>query len=324
MKRNWWVTIWAVLAVVLMGISATAAEKVVVGTGVDPSLSQIYLGVEAGIFAKHGLDVEVKLFGSATASTPSLIPGDIQVSLTSVPGGALGHGKADKIVLVGLAAILENYQGIVARDGISSISDLHGRKVGIAIGTSLEISSKLALERNNMSFDDIEVVNVEPPEMLAAFLRDDIDAYFVWEPWLTRGKIASSGKGHHIPGMEFFIVHVHLTLDKEWAEANRDVAVRFLRAFKEAGEMATNRPDEAAPLVAKFLKLDLDLTKELLPKAQFMLKLDDFALAGLKKEVDVLIRDKRLDGPFDYAGYVYPDLLKEVDPQAVSYTALPN
>ena len=296
----------------------------VVGTGVDPSLSQIYLGVEAGIFAKHDLDVEVKLFGSATASTPSLIPGDIQVSLTSVPGGALGHGKADKIVLVGLAAVLRNYQGIVVRDGINSIEDMRGKKVGIAIGTSLEISSKQAFTRNNMTFDDIEVVNVEPPEMLAAFLRDDIDGFFVWEPWLTRGMLGSNGKGHHIPGMEFFVVNVHLTMDRDWVEANRDVAVRFVRAFKEAGELARDNPDVAAPLVAKFLKLDVDLTKALMPKAEFMLKLDDYALGVLKTEVDILIGSQRMDGPFNYETYVYPDLLREVDPAAVSYTALPN
>ena len=210
------------------------------------------------------------------------------------------------------------------RDGINSIEDMRGKKVGIAIGTSLEISSKQAFTRNNMTFDDIEVVNVEPPEMLAAFLRDDIDGFFVWEPWLTRGMLGSNGKGHHIPGMEFFVVNVHLTMDRDWVEANRDVAVRFVRAFKEAGELARDNPDVAAPLVAKFLKLDVYLTKALMPKAEFMLKLDDYALGVLKTEVNILIGSQRMDGPFNYETYVYPDLLREVDPAAVSYTALPN
>ena len=324
MKRKWWTITGGVILAMLVGQVASAADRIVVGTGVDPSLSQIYLGVEAGIFAKHDLDVEVKLFGSATASTPSLIPGDIQVSLTSVPGGALGHGKADKIVLVGLAAVLKNYQGIVVRDGIDSIADMRGKKIGVAIGTSLEISSKQALARNNMTYDDVEIVNVEPPEMLAAFLRDDIDGFFVWEPWLTRGRLGSDGKGHHIPGMEFFVVNVHLTLDREWAEANWDAAVRFVRAFKEAGELARDNPEEAAPMVAKFLKLDVELTKALLPKAEFVLKLDDEALGVLKSEVDILIADKRLEGPFNYETYVYPGLLREVDPSAVTYTDLPQ
>jgi len=319
---KWGAIASGIVAAVFAGQVASAADKVIVGTGVDPSLGQIYVGVEGGIFAKHGLDVEVKLFGSATASTPSLIPGDIQVSLTSVPGGALGHGVADKIILVGLAAVLRNYQGIVAKDGINQPEDLRGKKVGIAIGTSLEVSSRMMLKRNGMSFDDIEVVNVEPPEMLAAFLRDDIDAFIVWEPWLTKGKLGSDG--HFIPGMEFFVVNVHLTMDRDWVEANRDVAVRFLRAFKEAGELAQNDIDAAAPLVAKFLKLDLELTKNLMPKAEYMLVLDDYALGVLKAEVDTLIDAKRMESPFNYETYVYPDLLREVDPAAVSYTALPT
>jgi hypothetical protein len=44
----------------------------------------------------------------------------------------------------------------------------------------------------------------------------------------------------------------------------------------------------------------------------------------MKKEVDALIASKRINGPFDYKGYVYPNLLREIDAKAVSYTALPQ
>ena len=54
-----------------------------------------------------------------------------------------------------------------------------------------------------------------------------------------------------------------------------------------------------------------------MPKAEFMLKLDDYALGVLKTEVDILIGSQRMDGPFNYETYVYPDLLREVDPAAV-------
>jgi ABC-type nitrate/sulfonate/bicarbonate transport system substrate-binding protein len=37
---------------------------------------------------------------------------------------------------------------------------------------------------------DYTVVNVEAPEMVAALERGNIDAYAVWEPWVTRGLAA--------------------------------------------------------------------------------------------------------------------------------------
>ncbi len=300
--------------------SAPAADKMVIGTGVDPTLSQFYLGAEAGIFKKHGLDVEVKLFGSASASTPSLIPGDIQASLTSVPAGLLAHARAPKVVLVAMTDIATDYYGVFGETRLKSLADLRGQKVGVAMGSSSELFAIQALERVGMTLKDVQVVNVEPPEMLAALLRKDISAFFVWEPWLTRAKMATRGQGHILPGSDFYKIHNHLVMDREWIERNRPAAVRFVRAVKEAGEFAMQRRDEAAPLVGKFLKLDVELVKELLAKCNFMMVLDDNAMQFMKKEADALIASKRITGPFDYKGYLYPELLREVDPKAVNYT----
>jgi ABC-type nitrate/sulfonate/bicarbonate transport system substrate-binding protein len=304
----------------LTAIRAWAADRMVIGTGVDPTLSQFFLGVEAGIFRKHGLDVEVKLFGSASASTPSLIPGDIQASLTSVPAGALAHARAPKVVLVAMTDIATNYFGAVAESRLKTLGDLRGQKVGVAMGTSSELFAIQALERTGLTLKDVQVVNVEPPEMLAALIRRDISAFFVWEPWLTRAKMATRGQSHILPGSDFYFIHNHLVMDREWSDKNRDLTIRFLRAVKEAGEFAMQRRDEAAPMVARFLKLDVELVKELLPKCNFMMVLDDVTMQFMKKEVDALIATKRITGPFDYKGYVYPDLLREIDPKAVSYT----
>jgi ABC-type nitrate/sulfonate/bicarbonate transport system substrate-binding protein len=313
-----------VVVSVLTAAPGWALDKMVIGTGVDPTLSQFYVGVEAGIFKKHGLDVEVKLFGSASASTPSLIPGDIQASLTSVPAGAIAHARAPKIVLVAMTDIATNYFGAVAETRLKSLADLRGQKVGVAIGSSSELFAIQALERVGMTLKDVQVVNVEPPEMLAAMLRKDISAFFVWEPWLTRAKMAMKGASHILPGSEFYFIHNHLVLDREWIEKNRDMAMRFMRAFKESGEFLMQKRDEAAPMVARFLKLDVELVKELLPKCNFMLVLDEVTMQFMKKEVDALIASKRINGPFDYKGYVYPNLLREIDAKAVSYTALPQ
>jgi ABC-type nitrate/sulfonate/bicarbonate transport system substrate-binding protein len=304
----------------LTAVRGWAADRMVVGTGVDPTLSQFYVGPEAGIFKKHGLDVEVKLFGSASASTPSLIPGDIQASLTSVPAGVLAHARAPKVVLVAMTDIATDYYGVIAESRLKTLGDLRGQKVGVAMGTSSEVFAIQALERASMTLKDVQVVNVEPPEMLAALIRKDVSAFFVWEPWLTRAKMATRGQSHILPGSDFYYIHNHLVMDREWIEKNRDTTLRFLRAVKEAGEFAMQRPAEAAPMIARFLKLDVELVKELLPKCKFMMVLDDVAMQFMKKEVDALIATKRITAPFDYKGYVYPDPLREIDPKAVSFT----
>ena len=49
----------------------------------------------------------------------------------------------------------------------------------------------------------------------------------------------------------------------------------------------------------------------------------DAHMQYMKKDADSLIAGNKLGAPFDYKGYVYPDLLREVDPKAVTYTKLP-
>lgn len=319
--RSWmWrsVVLMITLGFVMAG-SALGADKMVVGTGVDPTLSQFYVGVEAGIFKKHNLDVEVKLFGTASASTPSLIPGDIQASLTSAPAGALAHARAPKVVLVAQTNLFTDYYGTVAESTIKAVPELRGQKLGVAMGSTSETIAIDVLNKFGMTLKDVAVVNVEPPEMLAALQRKDIVAYVVWEPWLSRAKAALGERVHVLPGTSYLIGQNNLAMDREWIEKNPDMALRFLRAFKEAGEFLRSQPKESAQMVAKFLKLDVKLVEVLLPKSQFPLVLNDGSIAFLKSEVDKLIATNRIKAPFDYKGYVYPDLLRKIDPSLVNY-----
>src|SRR5262249_14948645 len=155
------------------------------------------------------------------------------------------------------------------------------------------------------------VVNVEAPEMLAALQRKDIVTAFFWEPWITRGKLAYGDAFHILPGTtDIYTPQVHLLMDRKWIEKNPDTALRFLRAINEASEFLNSRPNEAGAMVSKFLKLDPKLVANLLAKCGFRTVLSDSSVVDLKSEIDELIQANRIQGPFDYAGYIYPELLK--------------
>jgi len=168
-----------------------------------------------------------------------------------------------------------------------------------------------------LSLKDVEVVSVEPPEMMAALFRNDIAGFFVWEPWITKTKFAGGDKVNLLKGVEFYLVHNHLVMDKEWVLKNPDVALRVTKAIQEAGEFVHKNPAEASKMIAKYLKLDEPLVAALLPKTNFMMVLDDNAMAFLKTDVDALIANGKIKAPFDYQGYVYPDVIRKIDPKLV-------
>jgi taurine transport system substrate-binding protein len=83
----------------------------------------------------------------------------------------------------------------------------------------------------------VNVVNLRPPEIGAAWERGDIDAAFIWDPVLSRIKtngvaIATSGsigkKGH--PTFDGLVVN------SKWAVANEGFVVALVKALAKADD----------------------------------------------------------------------------------------
>ena len=77
-------------------------------------------------------------------------------------------------------------------------------------------------------------------------------------------------------------------------------------------------------MVAKFLRMPLELATELMPKVDFDMTWTDRSIASISVSVKQLARRGKLKEPFDYREYVYMDLVKKVRPENVTLTALPG
>ena len=69
--------------------------------------------------------------------------------------------------------------------GITSISGLVGKKVGTPFGSTSHYSLLAALELNGVDPTKVKIIDLQPPDILAAWQRGDIDAAYVWNPTLA-------------------------------------------------------------------------------------------------------------------------------------------
>jgi NitT/TauT family transport system substrate-binding protein len=307
------------VALSLVGAGEAQAQKVIVGTGVDPSFSPLYVAHEAGLFKKHGADVEIKLFASGSAAVPSLIPGDIHVAMTGPAAPLLNHMKAPKIVMVAQFVTQTGYNELIGDKSITSVPGLRGRRVGYELGSTMEVFAIEILRQHNMTPKDVIHVNLQPPEALAALQRGNVDAVFVFKPWTDRAVEALKDKIHKIPGAEKFVNHLHVFMDREWVDKNMDPAVRFLAALREAGVFINRNRDEAASLVGHHLRMEGAAVRPLLNLNDFTLVMNQGTIDLLRREVDLQLRTGRLAGTFSYAAFVYPEPLRKLDPALVNY-----
>ena len=161
---------------------------------------------------------------------------------------------------------------------------------------------------------DYKIIDVEAPEMVAAIERGDIDAFATWEPWPTRAlmnvkdtKILQDAEGIY-NNINF------VYMNRTWIEKNEDTAVRFIRSLVEANDLIGKDRPAAAAMVSKFLKMPIELARELMPKVEYNMTLSDRAVATIKISEEQLQRQGKLKAPLDYSRYVYTDLLKKVRP----------
>jgi ABC-type nitrate/sulfonate/bicarbonate transport system substrate-binding protein len=313
----------AALAASALDASAQPRTKMTIATGVDPAFSQFYVAKEAGLFEKNGLDVTINTGPSGSAMVPFLINNQVQAAYGSDLAGVINHNVDNNVVAVADGTYLVKWLSVVGRN-VQSLDELKGKRIGIAKGTGSEIFWGRVLVKKNLQAADFKIVDIEAPEMLAATERGDIDGFAVWEPWPTRTLQAVKGTKilQDAEGIYNNINFVYM--NRGWIEQNRETAERFMLSLVQANDLIGQDRPAAAKMVAKFLKMPLELAVELMPKVEFDMTWTDRAVATIKVAEEQLASQKKLKAPLDYAQYVYTDLLKKVRPENVKITQLPK
>ena len=72
--------------------------------------------------------------------------------------------------------------------GVTDFTGLVGKKVGTPFGSTAHYSLLAALELNGVDPTKVKIVDLQPPDILAAWQRGDIDAAYVWNPTLAELK----------------------------------------------------------------------------------------------------------------------------------------
>ena len=77
-------------------------------------------------------------------------------------------------------------EALVARNGsgINSIADLRGKRVATPFASTAHYSLLAALAQNGLSPSDVQLIDLQPQAILAAWERGDIAAAYTWLPTL--------------------------------------------------------------------------------------------------------------------------------------------
>lgn len=85
-------------------------------------------------------------------------------------------------------------EALVVRNGsgVTTIADLRGKRIGTPFASTAHYSLLAALDQNGLSPNDVQLVDLQPQAILAAWERGDIDGAYTWLPTLDQLRATGS------------------------------------------------------------------------------------------------------------------------------------
>jgi NitT/TauT family transport system substrate-binding protein len=215
-----------------------------------------WIAREAGIFRKHGLDIEVIATPTGVEGMNALIAGEVQflqISGGTTASAALG-GADVMIVATTLDALV---QQLIARPEIEKAEQLKGKNVGITrFGTSIDVGARLALRHFGLVPEkDVAIVQVGGMEsMVAALQGNRIQAGILSYPAITQ----ALKLGHHalldVAALGIPYAFTGITTRGRLIRDDADLVRRYVTAQTEAIARAKRDKNFTLKVMGKYLR----------------------------------------------------------------------
>ncbi len=276
---------------------ATAADMKKVNMGYQVSLwgAPAVVALKLGLFKKHGLDIDARVFSAGKDSLAGVISGSIDVSTVGGSPFIIG-ATTGQIIAIGVVAYNGKTGCIMAKKGIGNkLSDLKGKKIGTKPGSTIDtIFRTKVMPSFNMKPDDFQLVNVNFGDHVAALASNSVDGLASVEPFCTIAeteglatKVVDYEKYDSLPNM--------WVSTNAWVDKNFDTAVAFMAAMMEADEMFKKEPKKVAAILEELYK-KRHLKPEAVDKLVNAPVVDPFYVPGLKKYFQEQVEALKADG----------------------------
>jgi NitT/TauT family transport system substrate-binding protein len=262
------------LAVSPLTLLAQEPVKVKVGNLGFPSHSAMIISIlkEKAFDRKHGIDMEVKIYGAVSAYYGSAASGETD----AVPGGPLVFQRMRlegvPLKIVSTLVDMTSMSVVTKNPAIRSVTDLKGKTIAADMASSeYSVLSLYAKSKGVVFGKDATVVQAGPPLVRTQLAADRVDAGMTWEPTATLTmrdnpayRIVFNGKQgwHELTGKDGWLLA--LGVREDWIARNAEALPRVIAAFDEAARFMRSNPDEGDAILQQAIKLPPGAFKDMI------------------------------------------------------------
>jgi ABC-type nitrate/sulfonate/bicarbonate transport system substrate-binding protein len=316
-RRAFTVSFGAGVGMLAMPVASDAALKSVpMATGIDALFAPFVVAAERKMFAKYDLEGSFKPFDDGNVALDALLTGSSDIGATTELGGLARWDKGGKLYVTSYASTSRQQIGIAAREDIKKPEDLIGRTVGYPRASGGHLYFVKYVKKYKLPEDKIKVKTMQAPEMVAALERHDIDAFFLWEPWLA--KATQLVQGAHVlarSGDDNVYVLTSYNYYSQGLIDDRPRAVAATKTLMEAADFCAANLDEAAGITAKAFRIPESDMKLYMSRMIYRMEMPKSVVTGnFRDAAELALGEGIIKKMPDWNDFLRPQIMKEVAP----------
>lgn len=215
-------------------------------------------------FDDKGIKSEFIFFDSGVAANQAFSSGSIDFAEMGHTNGVVALANNLPVNLIWLHEILGSNEALVVKNGsgIEKIEDLKGMKIATTFSSTSHLSLVKALESVGIE-KDVDLLDMETAEIVAAWERGDVQAAYSWEPGLSRLKENGTVliDSEELSNQGITTANIGL-VHKNFSDKYPKLVADFISALNKSVLLYQGSPEIAIEAAAKQLEISEDDAKE--------------------------------------------------------------
>lgn len=270
------------------GCQPVAPEKVRIGTfskAVD--YTPFYAAKENGWFdeiaRKYGTSIDYIEFQSLPPINEAFATDNLDLVFAAETPAIVAKSAGIDVKIAHPIAYLNQYIIVRKDSGINELKDLKGKKIALIAGTSPHYILVKTLKDNGVDPQDVQILDMIPPDAKAAFETGQVDAWAIWPPFIEQEEFA--GYGTPLRAGNLYTQVLLLGRDG-FLESQPELSKELLEAVERGRVWVRENPADAKKLVAKELDLPMEIIEKAWGKINFNSQLSNADIMDIQSKAD--------------------------------------
>jgi len=203
---------------------------------------------------------------------------------------------------------------------LRSVRELRGKRVAVNRAAQAHYLLMLALEEAGLGREDIELCFEPPVRALAAFQSGAIDAWAIWDPWLSSARIDLGARVLR-DASGLFDSSVYYLAREQFARAHPDLVAELRTQLHVAARWVESDPGRAADLLAPGLGFSSRAIAASLDRELGRVGISQGQIIEQQRIADQCVRLRLIPRPVSVAAAQWSPALAERAPRALRASA---